>query len=55
MIEQLEGFLRATPQVVFAAHGPGGAADNQRYEHITGVLARFDYPGRKKPAPHAAD
>ena len=47
-IEQLEEFLRATPQVVFAAHGPGGAADNQRYEHISGVLARFDYPRHKK-------
>ena len=26
----------------------GGAADNQRYEHISRVLARFDYPRRNK-------
>ena len=47
-IEQLEEFLRATPEVAFTAHDPGGAADNQRYEHISRVLARFDYPQRKK-------
>jgi transposase InsO family protein len=41
---QLEEFLRATPQVAFTAHGLGGAPDNQRYEHISRVLARFDYP-----------
>ena len=43
-IEQLKEFLSATPDVVFTAHGPGGAGDNQRYEHISRVLARFDYP-----------
>ena len=47
-IEQLEEFLRATPEVAFLAHGPDGAADNQRYEHISRVLARFDYPQRNK-------
>ena len=48
MIEQLEEFLSATPQVAFTAHGLGGAADDQRCEHISRVLARFDYPQRKK-------
>ena len=47
-IEQLEEFLRATPEVAFTASGVGGAADNQRYEHISRVLARFDYPQRNK-------
>ena len=47
-IEQLEEFLRATPEVVFTASGAGGRADNQRYEHISRVLARFDYPQRNK-------
>ena len=46
--QQLEEFLRATPQVVFTAHGLAGAGDNQRYEHISRVLARFDYPQRNK-------
>ena len=46
--QQLEEFLRATPQVAFTAHGLAGAGDNQRYEHISRVLARFDYPQRKK-------
>jgi len=45
---QLEEFLRATPQVAFTAHGLGGTADNERYEHISRVLARFDYPQRNK-------
>ena len=31
-IEQLEEFLRATPEVAFTAHDAGGAADNQRNE-----------------------
>ena len=44
---QLEEFLRATPQVAFTAHGLAGAGENQRYEHIGRVLARFDYPQRK--------
>jgi transposase InsO family protein len=47
-IEQLQGFLSATPQVAFTAPPAGSAADNQRYEHISRVLARFDYPQRNK-------
>ena len=47
-IEQLEEFLGATPEVVFAAPGAGRAAENQRYEHISHVLTRFDYPRRNK-------
>ncbi|HYN62046.1 MAG TPA: hypothetical protein VET87_21295 [Rubrivivax sp.] len=47
-IEQSEEFLRATPEGAFTAHGPGGAADNRRYEPISLVLARFDYPQSKK-------
>ena len=47
-IEQLEEFLRATPQVAFTAHEPGAAGDEQRYAHISRVLARFDYSHRKK-------
>jgi hypothetical protein len=43
-IEQLADFLRATPEVAFTAPVMGGAGDNQRYEHISRVLARFDYP-----------
>ena len=33
-IEQLQNFLNATPEVAFTASEVGGAADNQRYEHI---------------------
>ena len=47
-IEQLQQFLSATPEVAFTAAGAGGAADYQRYEHISRVLARFDYPQRNK-------
>jgi transposase InsO family protein len=47
-IEQLQNFLNATPEVAFTASEVGGAADNQRYEHISRVLARFDYPRRNK-------
>ena len=47
-IEQLQNFLNATPEVAFTASEVGGAADNQRYEHINRVLARFDYPQRSK-------
>ena len=47
-MEQLQEFLKATPEVAFTAHGLGGAADNQRYEHISRVLTRFDYPQRNK-------
>jgi len=44
----LKEFLRATPQVTFAAHSLGVTADNERYEHISRVLTRFDYPQRNK-------
>jgi transposase InsO family protein len=47
-IEQLQQFLSATPEVAFTAPRAGSAADNQRYEHISRVLARFDYPRRNK-------
>ena len=47
-IEQLQEFLRATPEVAFTAPPAGSAADDQRYEHISRVLARFDYPQRNK-------
>jgi len=47
-IEQLQNFRNATPEVAFTASEVGGAADNQRYEHISRVLARFDYPRRNK-------
>ena len=47
-IEHLEESLSATPEVVFAAPGAGRAAENQRYEHISRVLTRFDYPRRNK-------
>ena len=47
-IEQLQQFLSATPEVAFKAPSAGSAADNQRYEHISRVLARFDYPQRNK-------
>jgi transposase InsO family protein len=47
-IEQLEEFLKATPGVTFRAAGASIATDNQRYEHISRVLARFDYPQRGK-------
>jgi len=47
-IEQLQNFLNATPEVAFTASEVGGAADNQRYEHLSRVLARFDYPRRNK-------
>ena len=32
--------------MAFKAPPAGSAADNQRYEHISRVLARFDYPQR---------
>ena len=47
-IEQLEEFLKATPQVAFSAHKEGPAGDNQRYAQISRVLARLDYAHRKK-------
>ena len=43
-IEQIEQFLSASAQIEFTAHGN----DAQRYEHISRVLKRFDYPGRNK-------
>lgn len=45
-IAQLEEFLKATPEVSFTAHASDG--DAQRYEHISRVLRRFDYPQRSK-------
>ena len=47
-IEQLEEFLKATPDVAFTAPGAGSAPDEQRYQHISRVLTRFDYPQRNK-------
>ena len=46
-IAQLQEFLDATPEVSFS--GAAGDADSQRYEHISRVLKRFDYPRRSKP------
>ena len=43
-IEQIEQFLSASEQVEFIAHGD----DSDRYEHISRVLKRFDYPQRSK-------
>ena len=45
-IAQLQEFLDATPEVSFT--GAAGEDDTQRYEHISRVLKRFDYPRRKK-------
>jgi hypothetical protein len=47
-IEQLQQFLSATASVAFTASGVDGEAENQRYEHISRVLMRFDYPQRNK-------
>ena len=43
-IEQIEQFLGASAQIEFTAHGN----DARRYEHISSVLKRFDYPRRNK-------
>ena len=43
-IEQIEQFLSASEQIVFTAHED----DSIRYEHISRVLKRFDYPQRSK-------
>lgn len=43
-IEQIEQFLSASEQIVFTAHED----DSTRYEHISRVLKRFDYPQRSK-------
>ena len=45
-IAQLEEFLTATPEVCFS--GVAVRADSERYEHISRVLRRFDYPHRTK-------
>ncbi len=45
-IAQLQEFLDATPEVSFT--GAAGEDDTQRYEHISRVLKRFDYPQRNK-------
>jgi transposase InsO family protein len=45
-IAQLQEFLDATPEVSFT--GTGGDGDTPRYEHISRVLRRFDYPQRGK-------
>lgn len=46
-IAQLQEFLDATPEVSFT--GIDAAGDPGRYEHISRVLKRFDYPQRSKP------
>ena len=43
-IEQIEQFLGASALVAFSP--PAG--DSERYEHISRVLKRFDYPQRNK-------
>lgn len=45
-IAQLQDFLKATPEVAFS--GIGEKDGNERYEHISRVLKRFDYPHRKR-------
>jgi len=45
-IEQLEAFLKATPEIEFI--GIAGDAGDERYAHISRVLKRFDYPNRKR-------
>ena len=43
-IEQIEQFLKGCEQVEFTPYD----TDEQRYEHISQVLKRFDYPRRSK-------
>ena len=43
-IEQIEQFLSACTQIEFSKSGD----DSERYEHISRVLKRFDYPRRTK-------
>jgi hypothetical protein len=43
-IEQIERFLQASTEIEFKAAG----TDDERYEHISRVLKRFDYPQRTK-------
>jgi len=45
-IAQLQEFLNATQEISFT--GTPGNSDSQRYEHISRVLKRFEYPGRSK-------
>ncbi len=45
-IAQLQDFLDVTLEVCFS--GATGDGDAQRYEHISRVLRRFDYPQRGK-------
>ena len=45
-IAQLQEFLDATLEISFT--GTPGNNDSQRYEHISRVLKRFEYPGRGK-------
>ncbi len=45
-IAQLQDFLKATPEVSFG--GIGEKDGSERYEHISRVLKRFDYPHRKR-------
>ena len=47
-IGQLEEFLAATPEVAFSTRGVVCDGDRSRYEQISRVLARFDYPRRNK-------
>lgn len=41
-IEQIEQFLSGCTRIEFTKSGD----DSERYEHISRVLRRFDYPGR---------
>ena len=43
-IEQIERFLSACTQIEFSKSG----GDSERYEHISHVLKRFNYPSRSK-------
>jgi hypothetical protein len=43
-IEQVEQFLEASAVIEFSATGD----DSERYEHISRVLKRFDFPRRNK-------
>ena len=45
-IAQLQEFLDATPEVKFTL--AAGVGDAERYDHISRVLKRFDYPRRNK-------
>ena len=43
-LAQLAEFLKATADVDFSAPDVAGTDNEQRYAHISRVLARFDYP-----------